>query len=110
MSKLEDYLAKQKVDKRRILAASKHLEALRPEDRKVILAKRNRKGDDAKAAPDAGGDKKKRRSGKAVTRPTLDAALKGDAIAGPAKTRILRAVNHVLGQKKKTAALLKDLF
>ena len=40
----------------------------------------------------------------------LDAASAGKPISGPAKTRLLRAVNHVLEQKKKSATDLKTLF
>jgi hypothetical protein len=45
-----------------------------------------------------------------VSQPTLDAALAGEAVNGPSKTRILRAVNTILTTKKAPAATLKDLF
>jgi hypothetical protein len=107
MSKLQDYLTKQNIDARRILAASHDLEALRPEDRATRLAKKRAKGGDDAAKEAAA---KKPRSGKPLSRPTLDRALAGSPISGSAKTRLLRALNVVLGAKKKGEASLKDLF
>jgi len=31
-------------------------------------------------------------------------------VSGPAKTRLLRAINHILEQRKKPAVAIKDLF
>jgi hypothetical protein len=107
MSKLEDYLKKQNIDARRILAASKDLEANRPEDRATRLAKKKAKGGDESAKEAAA---KKPRSGKPLSKPTLDRAIKGQPVSGPAKTRLLRALNVVLGAKKKGEATLRDLF
>jgi hypothetical protein len=107
MSKLEDYLKKQNIDARRILAASQDLEANRPEDRATRLAKKRAKGGDETAKEAAA---KKPRSGKPLSKPTLDRALKGQPVSGPAKTRLLRALNVVLGAKKKGEATLRDLF
>jgi hypothetical protein len=111
MSKLEDYLKQQNVDPRRILAASHELEALRPEDRATRLAKKRVKGGD-EAAKEAAKEAaaKKPRSGKPLSRPSLDRALAGTGISGAAKTRVLRALNIVLGQKKKGEATLRDIF
>ncbi len=111
MSKLDDYLKKHKIDGRRVLAASNELEALRPEDRTIRLAKKVAKTGDEKAKEAAKETAaKKPRSGRPVTRPTLDRALADRTVSGPAKTRILRAVNHVLATKKKGEASLRDLF
>lgn len=107
MSKLNDYLKTQKIDPRRILVASRDLENLRPEDRTVRLAKKRAKGGDESAKEAAA---KERRSGKPVSQPTLDRALAGQAVSGAAKTRIVRAVNAVLQQKKKSEIALRDLF
>jgi hypothetical protein len=107
MSKLQDYLSKQNVDPRRILAASHELEANRPEDRATRLAKKRAKGGE-EAAKEAAA--KKPRSGKPLSRPTLDRALAGGPVSGSAKTRLLRALNVVLGAKKKGEATLRDLF
>lgn len=107
MSKLQDYLKNQNIDARRILAASHELEALRPEDRATRLAKKRAKGGDETAKEAAA---KKPRSGKPLSRPTLDRALAGGPISGAAKTRLLRALNVVLSTKKKGEAALRDLF
>ena len=107
MSKLQDYLKNQNIDARRILAASHTLEASRPEDRVTRLAKKRAKGGD-EAAKEAAA--KKPRSGKPLSRPTLNRALSGGTVSGAAKTRLLRALNVVLGQKKKGEASLRDLF
>jgi hypothetical protein len=105
-SKFAQFLASKKIDPRRVMVASKHLEALQPEDRAIKAAKR-------KKGEGEGGDKKetrKPRSGRPVTQRALDAAMKGGTISGPTKTRILKAVNHVLEQKKQEKVELKTLF
>jgi hypothetical protein len=107
MSKLNDYLKQQNIDPRRVLIASRDIEALRPEDRATKLAKKKAKGGD-EAAKEAAA--KKPRSGRPVSGPTLDRALAGASVSGAAKTRVLRAVNAVLVQKKKSEASLRDLF
>jgi hypothetical protein len=107
MSKLQDYLTKQNIDARRILAASHDLETLRREDRVTRLAKKRAKGGDD-AAKEAAATKP--RSGKPLSRPTLDRALAGAPISSSAKTRLLRALNVVLGAKKKGEATIRDLF
>lgn len=108
-SKFAEFLDKNKIDPRRVLVASRKLEQLQPEDRAARLKKRQSKKGDSAAA--AGEEKpKKPRSGRPVTRQALEAAKNGKAIPGPAKTRIVRAVNHVLSQKKKEAVDLRALF
>jgi hypothetical protein len=107
MSKLNDYLKKQNIDPRRVLIASHDLEALRPDDRATRLAKKRAKAGDETAKEAA---TKKPRSGKPVSAPTLARALAGGPLSGAAKTRVLRAVNVVLGNKKKGEATLRDLF
>jgi len=107
MSKLNDYLQTQKIDPRRLLVASHDLEALRPEDRTVRLAKKRAKGGDESAKDAAAKD---RRSGRPISKPTLDRALAGRALSPAAKTRIVRAVNAVLTQKKKSEVAIRDLF
>jgi hypothetical protein len=111
MTKLSDFLKKQKIDARRVLVASRDLEQLRREDRVIKLAKHRLKGAD-EAAKDAAKEvaAKKPRSGRPVSGPTLDRALEGGKISGAAKTRIVRAVNAVLTTKKKNEAALRDLF
>jgi hypothetical protein len=107
MSKLSDYLTQQKIDPRRVIVASRDIEKMRREDRAVRLAKKRVKGGDETAKEAA---EKERRSGRAVSQPTLDRALTGGALSPAAKTRIVRAVNAVLTQKKKSEVALRDLF
>ncbi len=109
MSKLSDYLKKEKIDQRRLLAVSKKQEQLLPEDRKIKLAKIQAKTPDAKDTVKEMAAKKPR-NGRALTKPTLAYALKGEAVGGPAKSKIVRAVNQVRKQQKKAEVTLKDLF
>jgi hypothetical protein len=107
-SKFADFIKAQKIDPRRIAAASYQLERLTPEDRAKKLKRRQSKG----SAPAEGGaaPAEKPRSGRPVTAPLLDRALAGKPLPGPGKTRILRAVNRVLEQKKKDPVDLRALF
>jgi hypothetical protein len=107
-SKFAKFLTDNKIDPRRVRAASRQLERLRPEDRAKRLARRTAKKSEAK--PAEGEKPAKPRSGRPATGRLLEAAAAGKPISGPAKTRLLRAVNHVLSQKKKSATDLKSLF
>ena len=110
MSKLSDFLEKNKIDPRRVVAASKNIERLRDEDREVRLAQgKVKQGGDV---PDAVKEiaAKGRRSGRPVTPPTLKKALEGKDISNKAKTRVTRAVNEVLKTKKKDEVSAQDLF
>ena len=106
--KLQTFLDSNKLNTKRLLAVSHKLETLQKEDRGIRLEKRRaRKGDAAE------GEKKelaKPRSGRPLTPRTLTLALKGGPISGPAKHRILRAVNYLLEQKKKDKVELRTLF
>src|SRR5262245_56077055 len=100
-SKLKTFLDTNKLNVNRLLAVSHELETLKKSDRDVKLAKRRAKGGEGGAAE---GEKKelgKPRSGRPVTPRAIEAALTGGTISGPTKQRILRAVNHLLEQKKK---------
>lgn len=108
-SKFAEFLDKNKIDPRRILAASSELERLRPEDRAAKLARRKGKAKDAAAGGEEAAPKKPR-SGRPVTPRALAAAQNGKPVPGPAKTRLVRAINHVLAQKKKEAVDLRALF
>lgn len=110
-SKFSDFLQAQKLDPRRVAAASREIEKLRPEDRAIRLKRRQAKGSDA--APVAGSEAAaptKPRSGRPVTPQLLARAVEGKALAGPGKTRLLRAINRVLEQKKKDPVDLRVLF
>jgi hypothetical protein len=108
-SKFTEFLQSNKIDPRRVLSASRKLERLRPQDRALRLARRLK-------PPSADGEKKaeaaaeKPRAGRRVTRQLIARAEGGKAISGPAKTRLLRAVNQVLEQKKKDPVDLRALF
>jgi hypothetical protein len=107
-SKFAAFIAERKLDPRRILIASKKLEANRPEDRAIRLAKRLARGrEGGEGAPK---ETRKPRSGRPVTGRALQAAMKGGDISGPTKTRILRAVNHLLEQKKQELVDLRSIF
>jgi hypothetical protein len=106
-TKLEAFLTENKIDQRRLLAASERIERLRPQDRATKLIRRQaRKKEDA---PKPTGLEKPR-SGRPVSRTTLGKAVAGKTLSGPAKTRILRAVNHILGQRKQPEVALGSLF
>ena len=111
-TKLSTFIESNKLNPKRILAVSHKLETLQREDRSIKLGQRQ-----GKKAAEAGtakeGDKKetsKPRTGRPVTPRTLTAALNGTMVSGPAKQRILRAVNYLLEQKKKDKVELKTLF
>ncbi|HEY5242789.1 MAG TPA: hypothetical protein VIJ22_15025, partial [Polyangiaceae bacterium] len=53
---------------------------------------------------------RKAKSGRPVTDRAMQAALTGGAVSGPTKTRILKAVNHLLEQKKQEKVDLRLLF
>jgi hypothetical protein len=106
-TKLATFLQTQKLDPRRVLATSRDLERLRPEDRAIKLAKRKAKSGEGDNATK---ETRKPRSGRGVTPRAIAAALAGGGISGPTKTRILRAVNHLLELKKAEKVELKALF
>jgi hypothetical protein len=109
-SKFSEFLQSKKIDPRRILVASSQIERLRPEDRRIKLAQRT-KGDDAPKKKDDGAEPLPRpRSGRPVTAKLLQEATEGKSISGAAKTRLLRAVNRVLEQKKEASVDLRALF
>lgn len=112
MSRFAEFLSTEKIDPRRLLAASRGIERLRPEDRAIRLQKRLSKGKDTPAAaPDAAAaPPKKTRSGRPVTHRVLELANSGGSLSGPQKSRLLRAVNLLLGQKKKDPIDLRKLF
>lgn len=107
-TKFATFLQDNKIDPRRIIAASTKLEALKPEDRKIRMVKRVAKAKNEK--PAEGEKPAKPRSGRAVTPRLLESVSVGKPVSGPQKTRLLRAVNAVLVQKKKDAVELKAIF
>jgi hypothetical protein len=108
MSKLGDFMKKHKIDPRRVVAVSRRLEALQPEDRAIRMARQLAKGGDDGAKELAA---KKPRSGHPASKPALDRALLGQTIPRRARARVLRAVNAVLAHKSKgSEAKPSDLF
>jgi|SRR5882762_1836204 len=106
-TKFAQLLASKKIDPRRILAASRQLERFTSEDRLIRLNKRRARSSEGDKAEK---ETRKPRSGRPVTHRALDAALAGGEVSGPTKTRLLRAVNRLLEQKKQDAVDLKALF
>src|SRR5687768_12510892 len=111
-SRFSEFLTNEKIDPRRLLVASRQLERLRPEDRQVRLKKRlGRKADAPAAVPtDAKDAAPKRRSGRIITPRLLQAAASGGPLSGAQKTRLLRALNRVLEQKKKEPVDIRKVF
>jgi hypothetical protein len=107
-SKFADFLSQNKLDRRRVILASKRIEALRPEDRRLRLEAKKKGADGAKEAE--GEPPKKPRSGRPVTRVLMDRAAAGKPVPGKAKQRLLRAVNRLMEQKKKDPVELGALF
>lgn len=108
MSRFSELLTNEQIDPRRILIASAALERLRPEDRRARLAKRSKKAGGEKAEGEQAAAKP--RSGRVVTRQLLRRAQEGQPLTGPQKTRLLRALNRVLEQKKKEPVDLRKVF
>jgi len=109
MSKLSDFLEKNKIDTRRLLASSRRIENLRPADRVIKLARRRAKGaspteQDKTLAAD------KPRSGRPVSPASLTRALAGGVLSAKTRARITRVVNAVLAQKKKKEVSSSELF
>ena len=107
-TKLATVLRDSKIDPARILSVSHDLESLRPEDRAIKHAKKAASGKDDDAAKAA--RTKKPRSGRPVTDRLLRSALAGQAVSGPAKHRLLRAVNALRVQKKQGETDLRAIF
>jgi hypothetical protein len=109
-TKIEDFLKEKKIDPRRILVASAEIERLRIEDRKIRLAKRAARKSEDPAKKKEGLAASKPRSGRPVTHEAIQAAFAGKNVSGPQKTRILRALNAVLVQKKLEPIELASIF
>lgn len=111
-SKFADFLKEHNIDERRLLASSNALERLRPEDRLLREQLKGKKGGVAAASGEEGekAEPKKPRSGRPVTKRLLSRANAGGPISGPAKTRLVRALNRILEQKKKDPVDVRALF
>ncbi len=112
MSKLGDYLKKHKVDVRRVVAVSRHLEALQPEDRAIKMARVRVKAG-ADTATDALKEQaaKKVRSGRSLSRVALDRVLADKPVTRKSRARIVRAVSALVSKKSKGGEVkAQDLF
>ncbi len=108
-TKFQDFLQEKQIDPRRLLIASRLEERLRLEDRRVKLAQRRRKGSESSEEGEKA-EQPKSRSGRPATPRLLRAASSGESVSGPAKTRLLRAVNRILQQRKQDPVDLRALF
>jgi hypothetical protein len=109
MTKFAKFLEESKIDPRRVIAASRLLERFSQEDR-TFLAETARKRSMMGKKDTTKLEKRKLHSNRPVTPPMIDAAKAGKPVSGPQKTRLLRAVNHILEQKKQPVLELKALF
>jgi hypothetical protein len=109
-SRFSEFLSQEKIDPRRLLAASRQIERLRPEDRRIKLQKRKGKSADATEADKAKAAQPKPRSGRVITTRLLAQAQAGGTLSGSQKTRLVRALNRVLEQKKRDAVELRKVF
>jgi len=111
-SKFAQILEKNKIDTRRLLAASHELEQLRREDRAIKYGKRKIKAAGAPPAAAAEGAEKpkKPRSGRPITPRLIEAVKNGKPVTGPAKTRLVRALNHLLALKKAEPVDIRAVF
>jgi hypothetical protein len=103
-TKFSEFLTSKKLDARRVRYASAAIEKFTAEDRTINHARKHKKTEGKVEK------KKLTHSGRPLTDRGLQAALSGKAISGPQKTRILRAVNRLLEQKKQEAVTLDKLF
>lgn len=105
-AKLAEFLKERKIDQRRLLVASAQAERLTLADRKIKLAKRQKRAN-PEAAIEAVG---KPRTGRPLSQRLLGEVLSGKKVPAPAKQRVLRAVNRILTQRKEDAIELRALF
>jgi hypothetical protein len=100
-SKFSTFLSSKKLDARRLVNASHTIETLQREDRAQRLLKRQARNTEGAEKP---------KDLRPITPRALTAALEGKPVSGPTKSRILRAVNSLLTQKKQEVVTLKSLF
>jgi hypothetical protein len=110
-TKFAKFLEDNKIIALRLMAASNKLERLTAEDRAYLAdVSRKRALAGRKNAANVDVEKKKLHSGRPVTQRLIDDASVGKPVSGTAKTRLLRAVNHILEQRKKPTVAIRDLF
>jgi len=110
-TKFAKFLEDNKIINLRLQAASARIERLTAEDRAFIAEVARKKSlAGRKNAATITLEKKKLHSGRPVTARLVADASVGKPVSGPAKTRLLRAINHILEQRKKPAVAIRDLF
>jgi hypothetical protein len=110
-TKFAKFLEESKINRLRLQAASRHIERLTSEDRSFLSqVARKRALAGRKEAANLAVEKKKLHSGRPVTPRLIDDASLGKPVSGTAKTRLLRAVNRILEQRKQTAVTIRELF
>jgi hypothetical protein len=106
-TKFDTFLTDNKIDPRRLLSASRQIERLRGDDRRIRLALSQARKSEVAKRPEG---LSKPRSGRPVNPKTLRDASAGLKLSTAARTRLLRAVNRILEQKKCDAVALDALF
>lgn len=110
-TKFAKFLEDNKIIGLRLQAASTKVERRTQEDRAHLAdVARKRALAGRKNAGSVAVDKRKLHSGRPVTARLVDYASLGKPVSGPAKTRLLRAVNRILEQRKQPVVAIKDLF
>ena len=110
-TKFAKFLEDNKIIGLRLQSASTKIERLTAEDRAHLAdASRKRSLAGRKNAANVSIEKKKLHTGRPVTQRLIDCASVGKPVSGAAKTRLLRAVNRILEQRKKTTVAIRDLF
>jgi len=107
-SKFAGFLRENKIDPVRVVYASEQIEKFTPADRSIKLAKRQSRGKEDDAAKAARSQKP--RSGRPVTSQLVTRALKGEALTGAHKSRILRALARIAEQKKLGEIAATNVF
>jgi hypothetical protein len=110
MTKFAKFIEESKIDPRRVIAASRLLERLTQEDRMFLAEAARKRSLAGKKDSAKKGETKKLHSNRPVTPSLIDAAKAGKPVSGPAKNRLVRAINRILEQKKQSAIELRTLF
>ncbi len=110
-TKFAKFLEESKINQLRLQAASRQIERLTKDDRAFLSDVARKKAlAGRKDAANVTVEKRKLHSGRPVTARLVNDATLGKPVSGPAKTRLLRAVNHVLEQRKKPAITIREIF
>jgi len=110
-TKFSKFIEESKIDPRRLVAVSVRLERLTEDDRQHIAsAARARYLATKKERENMKREPHKMHSKRPVSPAAIEAARVGKPLGGPTKTRMLRAVNHILAQRKQPPVELKTLF